>query len=230
MTGLEERIAYSFKNKELLQTALTHSSYAKEAKCELQCNERLEFLGDAFFDAIIGEALFEMFPNENEGFLSKARASLVCEQSLVQKAREIDLSDMLMLGHGEKKNGGMKRDSLLADAMEAVIGAVFLDGAYDEVKKMTLNLFADELKKASQREFCIKDYKTHLQEILQGEGYNIEAVRYIDVGESGPDHDKVFKVRLEIAGKIISEKEGKSKRKAQQACACEAIKLRNEIV
>ena len=131
---LEEKLQYKFNNKKLLMTAVTHSSYVKEHCHEEKSNERLEFLGDAFFDAIIGEELFHIFPHEEEGFLSRIRATLVCEKSLAQEAKKLELGQYLLLGNGEEKSGGRTRESILADCMEAIIGAVYLDGGFEAVK------------------------------------------------------------------------------------------------
>lgn len=138
---LEEKLQYKFHNKKLLMTAVTHSSYVKEHCHEEKSNERLEFLGDAFFDAIIGEELFHIFPQEEEGFLSRIRATLVCEKSLAQEAKKLELGQYLLLGNGEEKSGGRTRESILADCMEAIIGAVYLDGGFEAVKDCVLRLF-----------------------------------------------------------------------------------------
>lgn len=230
MTDIEKKIGYEFRDSSLLETALTHSSYSKEKGQTSGHNERLEYLGDAFFDAIIGEALFRMFPDREEGFLSKARASLVCEKSLVDRAREINLGEFLRLGHGEEKSGGRNRDSILADGMEALIGAVYLDGGFEETKKLVLNMFRGALEDARKGRFTITDYKTALQEHLQAEGINISQINYVDSGQKGPDHDKVFSVRLEICGKTVSEGTGKSKKQAQQNAARAALMRKEDVI
>ena len=218
----EQIIGYEFSDLALLDQALSHSSYTRERKDEeLRDNERLEFLGDAFFDAIIGEALYEMFPDAEEGRLSKMRASIVCEASLAQAARRIGLADFLLLGYGEEKNGGRNRDSILADAAEAVVGAIYLDGGYESVKSFVLNTFAKELQDAQEGKFINKDFKSALQEELQAAG--IHEIKYILEKEEGPDHDKTFTVRLEVKGQTAGHGTGKSKKNAEQEAAKHAL-------
>ena len=230
MTGIQERIVYSFRDETLLETALTHSSFSRDQGNTIAHNERLEYLGDAFLDAIIGEELYRIFPDKEEGFLTRIRASLVCEKSLVERAREIGLGEYLRLGHGEEKTGGRNRDSILADAVEAVIGAVFLDGGYDAVKKMVLMLFDKAIRDAEAGRLVVTDYKTRLQELLQAEGILTDMVKYVDAGQTGPDHDKVFTVRLEINGVAEAEGTGKSKKQAQQNAAEAALKRRQNVI
>lgn len=230
MQEFQNRIGYRFKNEKLLETALTHSSYSREKGAAIEYNERLEFLGDAFFDAVIGEELFRDFPDQEEGFLSRTRASLVCEKSLVNVARKVNLGSLLLLGHGEEKTGGRERDSILADAMEAVIGAIFLDGGYEAVRETVLKLFADAITDAKAGKLVVEDYKTALQEVLQAEGKTLDKVKYVDAGTEGPDHDKTFTVRLEIEGEPAAEGKGKSKKQAQQAAAEVALKRRQDAI
>lgn len=219
MKNIESVIAYKFSDRRLLETALTHSSYSRECASAGEHNERLEYLGDAFLDAIISEKLFSIFPDREEGFLSRTRATLVCEKSLAIQARKLDIGKHMKLGHGEEKSGGRGRDSLLADAMEALIGAVFLDGGYECAKTMVLRLFDEALKDALKGRFIITDYKTALQEKLQAEGVSIDEIRYADAGEEGPDHDKTFTVDLIISGRREASGKGKSKKQAQQNAA-----------
>lgn len=214
---LEERLGYRFKDQQLLQTALTHSSYANEHGGHIKYNERLEFLGDAFFDAVVGEAFFRRFPNREEGFLSRIRAVIVCEDSLARKANQIGLGSFLRLSHGEEKTGGRNRTSILADAMEAIIGAIYLDGGFEAVQNVVLTLFQEEIEDASQGKVNTRDYKTRLQEWLQARG--ITDIRYELIEESGPDHDKTFVMGLIVEGKMLSRGEGKSKKEAQQQAA-----------
>ena len=230
MQEFQNLIGYRFKNEKLLETALTHSSYSREKGAGVEYNERLEFLGDAFFDAVIGEELFKVFPDQEEGFLSRTRASLVCEKSLAVIARKVNLASVLLLGHGEDKSGGRNRDSILADAMEAVIGAVFLDGGYEAVREMVLKLFADAIEDAKAGKLVVTDYKTALQEVLQAEGKTLDMMRYVDVGAEGPDHNKVFTVRLEIEGEPAAEGKGRSKKQAQQVAAEVALKRRQDAI
>ncbi len=218
----EQIIGYEFGDLTLLDQALSHSSYTRERRDEnLSDNERLEFLGDAFFDAIIGETLYQMFPDAEEGRLSKMRASIVCEASLAQAAKRIELADFLLLGYGEEKNGGRQRESILADATEAVVGAIYLDGGYEYVREFVLNTFEKELQDAREGKFLNKDFKSTLQEKLQAAGIN--EIRYILEKEEGPDHDKTFTVRLEVKGKEAGHGTGKSKKNAEQAAAKNAL-------
>lgn len=218
---LEEKISYVFRDGKLLLTSVTHSSYVKEHSREEKSNERLEFLGDAFFDAIIGEELFKMFPNKEEGFLSRTRAALVCEKSLANEARKLGLGEYLRLGNGEEKSGGRTRESILADAMEAVIGAVYIDGGFEEVKRVVLSLFEKTIDDARHGKYVINDYKTALQEKLQSRG--ITDIRYTLVKEMGPDHDKTFIVQLEVDGEPKTKGRGKSKKQAEQQAAEEMM-------
>jgi ribonuclease-3 len=218
----EGKIHYVFDNIELLDQALSHSSYVREKRHEgLHDNERLEFLGDAFFDAIIGENLYRMFPSAEEGSLSKMRASIVCEESLAAVARRLQLADYLLLGYGEEKNGGRDRDSILADATEAVVGAIYLDSGYEQAKKFVEFAFAKELEDARDGRFRIRDYKSALQEKLQATG--ITDIKYILEKEEGPDHAKTFTIRLEVTGKAVGHGTGKSKKTAEQEAAKDAL-------
>ncbi|MFQ8603237.1 MAG: ribonuclease III [Anaerovoracaceae bacterium] len=218
---LEAGIDYEFKDKKLLVTAVTHSSYVKEHCKAEKSNERLEFLGDAFFDAIIGEELFKIFPNKEEGFLSRIRATLVCEKSLAKEAVNLQLGEYLLLGNGEEKSGGRFRESILADALEALIGAVYLDGGFEEVKRVVLKLFQDSIIDAKNGKYIITDYKTAIQERLQSKG--ITDIKYNLIKEIGPDHDKTFIVRLEVNGRPMSKGRGKSKKQAEQQAAEELM-------
>ncbi len=214
---LERKIRYEFRDKDLLENAVTHSSYIKEYDRDKRSNERLEFLGDAFFDAIIGEELYKIFPQQEEGFLSRVRASLVCEKSLAKAARQLDLGQYILLGNGEEKSGGRGRESILADAMEAVIGAVYLDGGFENAKTVVLDVFRGAIEDAKEGKFIITDYKTALQEKLQHDG--ITDIKYVLINESGPDHDKTFKVQLVVNGRPETTGEGKSKKQAEQQAA-----------
>lgn len=228
MKEIEDKIKYNFRDKELLKTALTHSSYSREHGTEIAHNERLEFLGDAFLDAIISAELYRMFPGKEEGFLSRTRAALVCEKSLVLQAHRVELGDHLRLGHGEEKTGGRERDSILADALEAVIGAVFIDGGYECARDMVLDIFKDAVEDAKNGKFIVQDHKTALQELLQSRGVKIEDIRYVDVEEIGPEHAKIFTVRLLIEGTAVAEGKGKSKKQAQQNAAELALARRKD--
>lgn len=216
MKQLEKNIGYSFADKELLKTALTHSSYANENRGGLSYNERLEFLGDAVLQLVTSEKLFTENPSMPEGRMSKQRAALVCEDALSGYAAEIRLGDFMLLGKGEEMSGGRQRPSILADAFEAVIGAIFLDGGMKEAKKFVLH-FVDAAH------LSLRDYKTLLQEIIQKNPG--ERLSYVVTGESGPDHDKSFNVEVHLNSNIIGKGCGKSKKQAEQAAAKEALAL-----
>lgn len=216
MKQLEKNIGYHFRDKELLRTAVTHSSYANESRGNMAYNERLEFLGDAVLQVITSEKLFRENPDMPEGRMSKQRAALVCEDALAGYSAEIHLGDFLLLGKGEEATGGRQRPSILADAFEAVTGAIFLDGGMDNAKKFVRH-FLDAAH------LSLKDYKTLLQEIIQKNPG--ERLSYVVTGESGPDHDKVFDVEVHLNSNIIGRGTGKSKKQAEQAAAKEALAL-----
>ena len=221
MKVLEENLKYSFKNKELLLNALTHSSYANEVRNGVSSNERLEFLGDSVLSIIVSDYLYKEFSNLPEGELTKLRASLVCEKSLCGFSRELELGKYLRLGKGEDKGGGRERDSILADAFEAVLAAIYLDGGLDIARKNVINFVLRELKHTDDEIF--KDYKTSLQEIIQRNPE--ESVKYILTNESGPDHDKIFEVKVHLNSNVIGIGRGKSKKQAEQMAAKEALRL-----
>ena len=214
---LEKKIRYEFRDRDLLINAVTHSSYIKEHGEGSKSNERLEFLGVAFFDAIIGEELYKIFPQKEEGFLSRVRASLVCEKSLAKAARSLDLGQYIFMGNGEEKSGGRDRESILADTMEAIIGAMYLDGGFEAVKTSVLDIFRGAIDDARNGKFIITDYKTALQEKLQHDG--ITDIKYVLKEEIGPDHDKTFRVQLVVNGRPETFGEGKSKKQAEQRAA-----------
>lgn len=217
----EDRIAYHFQDKALLKTALCHSSYANENR-GVTHNERLEFLGDAVLELSASRFLFDHFPEEAEGALSRHRAAIVCEASLACCARKIGLDKELLLGRGEEKNGGRERDSLISDAFEALIGAIYLDGGFEKA-----DLFIDRFVMQPMAEHPVTyDAKTHLQEILQADG-DI-AIVYTTVAESGPDHDKVFQVTVSADGTVLGRGDGASKKQAEQAAALAALKRLQE--
>ncbi len=216
MVEFEKNIHYTFNDKELLRTALTHSSYANEKKGKIRFNERLEFLGDAVLQLITSEKLFKENPNMPEGKMSKQRAALVCEDALAGYAHEINLGDYLNLGKGEETTGGRKRPSILSDAFEAVIGAIFLDGGMEPAKKFVLH-FVDAAH------LSLQDYKTLLQEIIQQNPG--EKLSYVVTEESGPDHDKQFTMEVHLNSNVIGKGTGKSKKHAEQAAAKEALAL-----
>lgn len=217
-TALEKKLGYEFRDKKLLKHALIHSSYAAEHGMEYEeNNERLEFIGDAYLDAVIGKKLYESMPHEPEGVLSKTRANIVCEGSLARVARQISLGDFLMLGHGEELHGGRDKDSILSDAMEAVIGAIIIEAGYDICDHVVLKLFRENVVLALQGKLY-HDYKSALQERLQGmqkKGH----VDYVLVSEDGPDHDKTFTVEVRSDGRVLGTGTGKNKKTAEQEAA-----------
>lgn len=215
---LERNLGYSFQDKKLLAHALTHSSYASEHDLAYsENNERLEFIGDAYLDAIIGNKLYEVMPNQPEGVLSKTRANIVCERSLATIARHIGLGDFLFLGNGEEMYGGREKDSILADAVEAIIGAIIRESGYDCADRVVLKLFEGNILLALQGKLY-HDYKTALQEKLQ-ERYKNVRIRYELVSESGPDHRKVFTVQVKVDDAVLATGSGHSKKEAEQEAA-----------
>ena len=215
----EKRIGYSFKDPELLVTALTHSSYSNEIRLKKQeCNERLEFLGDAVLELISSEQIFRNHPDRPEGDLTRIRASYVCEPTLALCAREICLGDYLQLGRGEDRTGGRERDSILSDAMEATIGAVYMDGGFESAQRYVEEFILKDIEKKS----LFYDSKTYLQEIVQRD---LKKLEYVLLKEEGPDHNKSFEVGVLIDGKQLTTAVGRTKKKAEQAAAYEAILL-----
>ncbi len=217
---LMETIGYRFQNEQFLREALTHSSYANEGHRHMQSNERLEFLGDSVLGMIAATYLFSHYTGQ-EGELTKLRSAIVCEQALASYARSMHLGDYLLLGHGEILTGGADRSSILADAFEAVLAAVYLDGGMDAAKNFVLPFLKKEV--ASHRRRHFKDYKTQLQEIVQQTPE--EWLEYILVGESGPDHSKRFTVEVHLNSNVIGKGIGKSKKEAEQLAAKEALAL-----
>jgi len=215
----EEIIGYKFKNKSLLQTALTHSSYANEMNGKVDYNERLEFLGDSVLGMITAEFLFTHHPEMPEGKLTKTRASMVCEKSLHKFAQSIKLGEFMYLGKGEINTGGRERPSILADAFESLIAAIYLDAGFEEAKKFVLGFIST----ADIEETNITDYKTALQEIVQKNPG--EYLEYFMVGESGPDHCKTFIVEVHLNNNVIGTGEGRSKKQAEQMAAKATLRL-----
>ncbi len=216
MTRFEDNIGYTFKNKDLLKLALTHSSYANETKGHTQYNERLEFLGDAVLQLVTSEKLYTENPDMPEGKMSKKRASLVCEEALAVYSKQIEMGNFLFLGKGEESTGGRERPSILADAFEAVIGAIFLDGGIESAKPFILRFLNDT-------DLHLQDFKTVLQEIIQKNPG--ERLSYIVVDENGPDHDKSFTVEVHLNSNPIGKGVGRSKKQAEQQAAKEALVL-----
>ena len=227
--NLEEfqgKIRYYFNDKELLIEALSHSSYANEKRKGRNSNERLEFLGDSVLSIVVSQYLFEHFTHLPEGELTKIRASLVCEKSLYEFAKQIDLGEHILLGKGEENTGGRERVSILADAFEAVLAAIYLDGGMEPARRHVMNFVLRELQHTDDEVF--KDYKTALQEIIQRNPE--EAVSYILTGESGPDHDKEFTVEVRLNSNVIGRGTGKNKKRAEQMAAKEALMLMGEEI
>lgn len=215
---LEERIGYHFTNKALLKQALTHSSYTNEQKINKQKHyERLEFLGDAVLELVSSEFLFASHPEMSEGELTKIRASLVCEPSLAFCAHDLELGKFLLLGKGEESTGGRKRDSITSDVMEAVIGAIFLDGGMEPAKSFILQFILSDLEDKK----LFSDSKTNLQELVQGTLK--KELHYVQIGEYGPEHDKTFRVEVHLESEKIGEGEGRTKKAAEQKAAYQAL-------
>ncbi len=217
---LEEAMGYVFQNKKYLDIALTHSSYANEMKKNLSSNERQEFLGDSVLSIIVSDYLFHTF-HLAEGELTKLRAAMVCEQSLFEFAEQLHLGDYLKLGRGEEMMGGRTRPSILADAFEALLAAIYLDGGLEPARKFVLRFIVDLLE--NKNRFAFNDYKTMLQEIVQKNPE--EKLSYVLVEESGPDHDKRFVVEVHLNSNVIGRGTGASKKSAEQAAAQEALRL-----
>ncbi|MCI7809494.1 ribonuclease III [bacterium] len=216
---LEEAIGYRFHNLSLLQNALTHSSYANERwHNSLLSNERLEFLGDSVLGMLVAEYLFRNFPNRPEGELTRMRADMVCETTLAAAANRIGLGDYLLLGHGEEQGGGRSRDSILADAVESVIAACFLDGGLDAALNFIRQFILVEVPVTKLHNV---DYKTQLQELVQQK--KNQTLSYALVDESGPDHDKRFDVEVSLNGAVVGKGSGSSKKRAEQDAARAAI-------
>ncbi len=217
---IQQILCYHFKNKQLIDTALTHSSYSNEAKNTIPNNERLEFLGDSVLSVVVSDYLYNTL-SLAEGDLTKLRASIVCEGSLANFAREINLGQYIKLGKGEENNGGSDRPSILADAFEAVIGAIYLDGGLEKARGFITPFFKDAAKAGEAIDF--RDYKTQLQEIIQKNPE--ERVNYVLVDESGPDHKKSFTVELRLNSNVIGKGTGRSKKIAEQMAAKQALEL-----
>ena len=215
METLETKLGYTFHDRALLENALTHSSFANENHSPDGSNERLEFLGDSILGMVTAEFLYRTHPDLPEGDLTRKRAALVREESLVEVADRLDLGAYLRLGKGEDQGGGRERPSIRADAVEAVLAAVFLDGGLAEAKRIVQRFILEAEKVASQ------DYKTALQERVQRESGQVLTYRL--TGESGPDHAKVFTVAVELNGRSVGEGRGHSKKEAEQLAAKAAM-------
>ena len=218
MNTLEEKLGYSFQNRELLENALTHGSRANESRGKLPSNERLEFLGDSILGMVVADHLYRGHPDLPEGDLTRTRAALVCEESLVEVAQALNLGEYLRLGKGESSGGGRERPSIQADAVEAVLAAIYLDGGIGSarkfIQKYILSRETDGLAKPL-------DHKTALQELVQRESGQV--LRYRLVGEEGPDHNKRFFVEVTLNGQAVGSGSGRSKKEAEQMAAAAAI-------
>lgn len=221
MKLLQQKIGYTFKDEALLSEALTHSSYSNENKGKINCNERLEFLGDSVLSLIVTNYIFLNFSQLPEGDLTQLRASLVCEKALYKFAKLIDLGDFIKLSRGERNGGGADRPSILSDAFEALIAAIFLDGGYECAQDFVMGFIAPEIR--NLRKKPIKDYKTTLQEIVQKNPG--ERLEYRLISESGPDHNKHFVAEVLLNSNSIGKGGGRSKKEAEQQAAREALEL-----
>ncbi len=217
--NLETAIGYRFRNIQLLQNALTHSSYANERwHNSLLSNERLEFLGDSVLGMLVAEYLYRTFPDRPEGELTRMRADMVCEHTLATVANKIGLGEHLMLGHGEERLGGRSRESILADATESVIAACFLDGGLEAATRFVRQYILVEVPVTRPNNM---DYKTALQELVQQKKNQV--LSYMLAGQSGPDHDKQFDVEVSLNGSVVGRGSGRSKKRAEQMAAKSAI-------
>ena len=217
MTTLEEKLGYTFQSPELLENALTHSSCANESRGKLQSNERLEFLGDSILGMVVADHLYRNHPDLPEGELTRTRSALVCEESLVEVAQALGLGEYLKLGKGEEAGGGRHRPSIQADAVEAVLAAVYLDGGIGSARKIIRRFILDR----EQEKGASRDYKTALQELVQRESGQV--LQYRLTGSSGPDHAKVFSVEVDLNGRSVGRGEGHSKKEAEQNAAKAAV-------
>jgi len=215
---LEKAIGYTYRDKELLKMALSHSSYANETyKDNLRSYERLEFLGDSILGFVTADFLYRSFPSKLEGELSRIRADLVCEKNLSDVADDLGIGAFLLLGHGEEQGGGRKRTGILCDVMESIIASVYLDSGFEAAKSLITRLILPKISVAEK----FHDYKTELQELVQQKKDQVLA--YELIGESGPDHCKEFSVCVKLNGKVVGSGSGTSKKRAEQAAASVAL-------
>jgi ribonuclease-3 len=221
-SDFEQRIGYTFQQRELLRRALTHKSYSHEAReLDVRHNETFEFLGDSVLGFVVGDLLFHHFPELDEGALSKMKAHLVSASSLAAKARQFEMGEAILLGVGEEKTGGRKKDSLLANLFEALIAGVYLDGGITAARELIERTFVEDIRRIDQEDLLFSDYKTALQEIAQGTG--LQLPEYSVVDEVGPDHHKTFIVEVRV-GSLAARGEGSSKKEAQQQAARHALR------
>ena len=220
MDSLEKKLGHVFRDRALLATALTHSSYANENRGRGECNERLEFLGDSVLGMVVADALYRRFPELPEGRMTRLRAQLVCEESLHRVASELGLGEYVRLGRGEEHTGGRRRTSILADAVEAVIAAMYLDGGLETAKAFIERQILSALDGAGPV-MRVEDCKTELQELVQKKSG--QSLSYELLGESGPDHDKTFTSQVSLNGRPIGSGSGRTKKEAEQAAARAAL-------
>ncbi|MCD8335346.1 MAG: ribonuclease III [Clostridiales bacterium] len=219
MKTLEEKLGYHFRDPSLLENALTHSSYANEHHMgSIHSNERLEFLGDSVLGMVTADSLYHTFPNLPEGELTRLRANLVCEGSLAMVARQLDLGSYLKLGKGEACGGGGQRPSIIADAVEAVLAAVYLDGGISQARRIVQRFILSNIDQVQE---ASRDHKTYLQELVQRKSG--QSLSYRLIGESGPDHDKTFTMEVLLNGTSVGSGSGRSKKEAEQMAAKAAI-------
>ncbi len=219
LTKLQDEIGYTFQNKELIMKALRHSSYINENNLKrIDCNERIEFLGDAILELICSEFLYGKYPEASEGRLTKMRARLVCESSLAYAASQFHLGDNIQLGKGEERSGGRKRESIISDACEALIGAIYLDGGIEPARAFVLNKILGFLV---DKQLYI-DHKTELQELVQKKQEIMP--KYIIIDEQGPQHEKTYVARVYVGERVMGEGCGRSKKQAEQEAAKNALK------
>ena len=222
MTELEKRLGHTFRAPALLETALTHSSYANENRSRgAVCNERLEFLGDAVLGVTVADALYHRYGQMPEGGMTRLRAELVCEQSLYKVARRLELGKYIRLGKGEEHNGGRDRASILSDAVEALIAAIYLDAGMEKAADFIRRYLLSDLGEESP--LCVTDFKTALQELVQRQ--NDQVLSYELLGEEGPDHAKTFRVAALLNGREIGRGVGRTKKEAEQSAAENALEV-----
>lgn len=228
MEPLQDSLNYKFKNIELLKTSLTHSSFANENNMKItDNNERLEFLGDTILNLIVSQYLYKKYPHYPEGELTKVRAKVVCESSLAFVAKKINLGDFLLLGKGEEATGGRERGSILADASEALVGAVYIDSDFEITNKLFLDKFESDLVHAVAKGSLFIDYKTELQENLQRKTRS--KIEYNVLKEEGPDHNKIFHIDVVVDKESVGKGYGRSKKEAEQMAAKEALIVLGDI-
>ncbi len=218
LDGLQKKIGYRFRDESLLLLALTHSSYVNEHGLSHEdCNERIEYLGDAVLELASSDYLYRHYPHESEGEMTKIRASLVCEQALAEVAREIGVGEYMRMGRGEIASGGSDRDSSISDTLESIIGAIYLDSGFTNAKEFVDRFVMRDI----ETRHLFYDSKTILQEMVQGQA--LGELRYELTGSSGPDHDRVFSTEVSVGGKVLGSGSGRSKKLSEQKAAYEAI-------